>query len=316
MTDIEQAISLINQGKKVEAQSILTKVIRSNPRNVPAWFWYVKTLDSSAKRLRVLEICLKLNPGDPEVTKAVEILNAKLSKLPHKQLLAAVSSTYGWEIPFSDLVAIERSKSPIPDINIPSNADVLSYLKNSAPHRETIQHFDYKLVRTEHPHISDMIDHFLRQTEKFPQQCQYIIYGHPAVVHPESRVVFGFQKGTDIYYRLSPQTTETINIHFENVFAEAAGKKPNRADMETAPLPLERNWTKWGTYFTENLIQKCYSFNGILQNQPINLNVQDDLQKLFPTRSERLMNQVMNLLIFVLIIVALAILYYFFIRLR
>lgn len=316
MTDIEQAISLINQGKKIEAQSILTKVIRSNPHDVPAWFLYAKTLDSSVKQMQMLKTCQKLNPGDQEVTKAIKILNERFNKLPPAKLVAAASATSGWEVPFSDLEVLERSKSPIPDIHIPANADVLSYLKDSTPHRETIQHFDYRLVRTEHPHISDMIDHFLRQTEKFPQQCQYIIYGHPAVVHPESRVIFGFQKSTEIYFRLSAQTTETINKHFENVFAEAAGKEPNRKDIKSASLPLERNWTKWGSYFTENLIQKCYNFNGNLQNQPINLTVEEDLQKPFQPRSERLMNQVMNLLIFVLIIMVLAILYYIFVILR
>ena len=57
-TDLEHAKSLIDQGKIVDAQSILTPLIYSNPHDIPAWFLYVETLDSTVKRLRVLEICL------------------------------------------------------------------------------------------------------------------------------------------------------------------------------------------------------------------------------------------------------------------
>ncbi len=316
MTDIEQAKSLIDQGKTMEAQSILSRLIYSNPHDIPAWFLYAKTLDSTAKRVRVLEVCLKLNRGNPEVTKAVEVLNEKLNKLSTAKLLKALEATYGWKVPFFDLVAIERSKRPIPDIHIPANEGVLSYLQNSNPHREAIQHFDYRLVKTENPNISDVIDHFLRQAEKLPQPCEYLIYGCPAVAHPESGIIFGFHKGSDIYYRLPPLTAETINRHFEMVFAEAAGIKPGSSNVKSDSRSFEKDWTNRGSYFTPNLIQKCYDFNGNLHNKSIDLNIKEDLQKLFPTRAEKLMNRILNLLILVLVIVAGLVLYYIYTLVR
>jgi hypothetical protein len=185
-------------------------------------------------------------------------------------------------------------------------------LKKENSHRDAITHLDYRLVKTEDPGSSDITDNFLRQTEKLPQQCQYLIYGFPAAVHPESRIIFGFSKGSDIYYRLPAQTAEAINEHFENVFAEAAGTKPARNEIRSGALPFGKNWTNRGSYFTDNLIQICYSYNGNLQNQPVNLIVQDDLIILFPTRSEKITGRLMNLLIVVLIIVLAAILYFFY----
>jgi hypothetical protein len=176
MTDLEHAKSLIDQGKIMEAQSILTPLIYSNPHDIPAWFLYVETLDSTVKRLRVMEICLRQNRGDPEVTKAVEGLHERLNKLSHAKFVKAVTAVDGWKVPFSDLDAIERSKRPIPNVHIPVNEVVLSYLKNSSPSREAIVHFDRALLNnTQEPAISDSIQYFLLQAEKLPQQCEYII---------------------------------------------------------------------------------------------------------------------------------------------
>ena len=295
MTDIEQAKSLINQGKNMEAQSILSRLIYSNPHNIPAWFLYVKTLDSSVKRMHVLEICLRLNRGDPEVTKAVEVLNEKLNKLPPAKAIKAVNAVYGWKVPFSDLDAIERSKRPIPDIHIPVNEGVLSYLKNSSPYREAIVHFDRALLNnTQEPAISDSIQYFLLQAEKLPQQCEYLIYGCPAIVHPESGIIFGFQKGPEIFYRLPPVTVEAIGKHFEMVFAEAAGIKPGSNLGNSEFRAFDKHWINHGSYLTPSLLQKCYDFNGSLHNKSIDLNIKEDLKKLFPTRSEKIMNRLLR----------------------
>lgn len=312
-TDLEHAKSLIDQGKIVDAQSILTPLIYSNPHDIPAWFLYVETLDSTVKRLRVLEICLRQNRGDPEVTEAVDVLHKRLNKLSHAKFVKAVTAVDGWKVPFFDLDAIERSKGRLPDIHLPVNEDVLSHLKNSSPHREAIVHFDHALLNnTQEPAISDSIQYFLLQAEKLPQPCEYIIYGCPAVVHPESGIIFGFQKGPEIFYRLPPATVETISKHYEVVFDEAAGIKPGSSDVNSEFRTFDKYWINHGSYLTPSLIQKCYDFNGSVHNKSIDLNIKEDLQKLFPTRSEKLMNRLLNLSIFVLAIVAVAILYYIY----
>jgi hypothetical protein len=317
MTDLERAKSLIDQGKMMEAQSILTPFIYSNPHDIPAWFLYVETLDSQLKRLYVLEVCLRLNRGDPEVTKAVKDLNDKLNKLSPAKLIKAVTAEEGWKVPFWDLDAIERSKRPIPDIDLPVNEVVLSYLKNSAPSREAIVHFDRALLNnTQVPAISDSIQYFLQQAEKLPQQCEYIIYGCPAIVHPESGIIFGFQKGSEIFYRLPPATVETISKHFEMVFDEAAGIKPGSSNGNSEFRTFDKYWINHGSFLTPSLLQKCYDYNGNVHNKSIDLNMKEDLRKLFPTRSEKLMDWIIKLLILVLVIVAVAILYYIYNLLR
>ena len=75
MSDIQQAIDLIKQGQKKDAQPILETHIRANPHDIKSWFWYVETLDSAEKRIQLLEVCLKQNPGNPQVTNALEMLH-------------------------------------------------------------------------------------------------------------------------------------------------------------------------------------------------------------------------------------------------
>jgi hypothetical protein len=311
MIEIEQVKLLIDQGKMMEAQSILTPLIYSNPHDIPAWFLYVKTLDSPAKQAHVLKVCLRSNRGNPEVTKALEVLHEKLNKLPPAKLLKAVSADSGWKVPFIDLEAIERSKRPIPDIHIQVNEGVLSYLKNTSPYREAIVQFDRALLNnTQEPAISDSIQYFLLQAEKLPQQCEYVIYGCPAVVHPESGIIFGFQNGSEIFYRLPPATVETIGKHFEMVFDEEAGIRPGSSNGNSEFRTFDKHWINHGSYLTPSLLQKCYDFNKSVHNKSINLNINEDLKKLFPTRSEKITNRIINLLIFVLVIIAGAALYY------
>lgn len=74
MSSIHQAIELIKQGRKKDAQSILSELIRTNPHDVKSWFWYAETLNSAAQRIELLEACRKQNPNDPKVLKALEML--------------------------------------------------------------------------------------------------------------------------------------------------------------------------------------------------------------------------------------------------
>jgi hypothetical protein len=96
------------------------------------------------------------------------------------------------------------------------------------------------------------------------------------------------------------------------VFDEAAGIKPGSSHGNGEFRTFDKHWINHGSYLTPSLLQKCYDYNGNVHNESIDLNINEDLQKLFPTRSEKLMDRIINLLILVLVIVAAAILYYIY----
>jgi hypothetical protein len=74
MSDVNTAVTLIKNGQKDEAQAILKEIIRLEPHNIPAWFWMAETLETNADKLKVMEVCKKLNPNDPKVQKAYDML--------------------------------------------------------------------------------------------------------------------------------------------------------------------------------------------------------------------------------------------------
>jgi hypothetical protein len=76
---LQEAIALVKQGQKREARQVLEALMRANPSDVNAWFWYAETIDSLEQRIRVLEMCLKANPGHPQAEKALAVLRAQLA---------------------------------------------------------------------------------------------------------------------------------------------------------------------------------------------------------------------------------------------
>lgn len=76
---LQSAINLIKQGKKQEARGMLEGLLRHEPNEVAHWFWYAETLDTPQQRVKVLELCLKANPGNAQAAKALHILRAKIS---------------------------------------------------------------------------------------------------------------------------------------------------------------------------------------------------------------------------------------------
>lgn len=75
MADLKNAIQFIREGRKQEAQRILEPLLKADPANIQAWFWYVETYPSLEKRIQVLEMCLKMNPGNAQVLQALQTLN-------------------------------------------------------------------------------------------------------------------------------------------------------------------------------------------------------------------------------------------------
>jgi hypothetical protein len=77
MADLNSAIQFIRDGQKEEARKILEPLLRAEPANIQAWFWYVETCASLETRIQVLEACLKLNPGNFQVIQALHKLRSQ-----------------------------------------------------------------------------------------------------------------------------------------------------------------------------------------------------------------------------------------------
>lgn len=82
MASLNSAIQLIREGRKDEARHILETLLRAEPSNVQAWFWYVDTCPTHEKRIQVLEVCLKMNPGNAQVVQALQTLRGHQPSQP------------------------------------------------------------------------------------------------------------------------------------------------------------------------------------------------------------------------------------------
>lgn len=77
MSSLNNAIQLIREGRKEEARQILEPLLKAEPTNIQAWFWYVETCSTMEKRIQVLDICLKMNPGNSQVMQALQALRSQ-----------------------------------------------------------------------------------------------------------------------------------------------------------------------------------------------------------------------------------------------
>lgn len=80
--ELNNAIQLIQAGQNEQAQSILQGLIRVNQQDLEAWSWYVRSCRTPEKRLETLELCLRFNPGNAQITEAIQKLREKLTPPP------------------------------------------------------------------------------------------------------------------------------------------------------------------------------------------------------------------------------------------
>ena len=74
---LDQAIKLSRGGFKVEASQILSAILEEDPQVEAAWLWLADTFTDTENRIRVLEDCLRHNPGSRIVQKWLTTFKAK-----------------------------------------------------------------------------------------------------------------------------------------------------------------------------------------------------------------------------------------------
>ncbi|MBK9210616.1 MAG: hypothetical protein IPL71_20990 [Anaerolineales bacterium] len=115
MSNLNNAIQLIREGRKDEARRILEPLLQAEPTNISAWFWYVDTCPTLEKRIQTLELCLKRNPGNSQVTQALLTLRSQMppqiSSAPPPVQTPKPAATYYDPAPYSAAYEEEPQKS-------------------------------------------------------------------------------------------------------------------------------------------------------------------------------------------------------------
>lgn len=75
---LEQAFAKIHAGNVEEARELLELLIKEDHHTIPAWQAYAETWPKTKDKIRVWELCLRHNPGNPQAVQALALLT------PHK----------------------------------------------------------------------------------------------------------------------------------------------------------------------------------------------------------------------------------------
>lgn len=122
-------------------------------------------------------------------------------------LLLALWSRWLQPMPplFKDLPSIRL------DLSDPRNRDVLDFLRSKAQGdwavqlvelgmEESVQRRQFAAV-LQHNRLDEVEALWKEAASNLPEDCRSVVYGRPALVHPESGVIFGFLVGTAMAWR-------------------------------------------------------------------------------------------------------------------
>lgn len=73
-TSLQEAITLVREGRQAEARRILENLLRVEQANETAWLWYVECVETAGERVQALERCLRHNPGASRARAALDLL--------------------------------------------------------------------------------------------------------------------------------------------------------------------------------------------------------------------------------------------------
>jgi tetratricopeptide (TPR) repeat protein len=76
--ELTEAIRLIKAGEKEAARFVLEPFLHRNPNHVQAWLWETELFPSDGEKIRILEICLRYNPGHPQVIQALNFFKKRV----------------------------------------------------------------------------------------------------------------------------------------------------------------------------------------------------------------------------------------------
>jgi len=74
---LKQGIAALNAGRKAEARSLLTRVVRQDARNEMSWLWLSGALDTDEERRICLEQTLAINPTNIWARRGIKTLDSR-----------------------------------------------------------------------------------------------------------------------------------------------------------------------------------------------------------------------------------------------
>ncbi len=88
---LAEAIRLIKAGQKDSARALLEPFLLKHPNHIQAWMWETELFAGDQDKIKVLEVCLKQNPGHPQVLQALALFKKRQAANP--QPIAPASSS-------------------------------------------------------------------------------------------------------------------------------------------------------------------------------------------------------------------------------
>ena len=161
----------------------------------------------------------------------------------------------------------------IPNVHVPENEKLLSYLKEMHPFKEIIVPFSEKRV-SQDTVPADLIGR-LSSMAGLPENSKYVVYGREALVHPETGIIFGFISGTNVIYRLPDTLLEEVR----------EGNISNFRTAKDMGMDLESNWVS-SRSITEQLVVKCFEYYGQASGEQEVVHLNFDLDLTTPRTKE------------------------------
>lgn len=171
----------------------------------------------------------------------------------------------------------DRPNNAAPNVHIPENKKVLSYLKELHPFHEIIVPFSPKSVSREIT-PADFIGRFAAMSS-LPANSKYVVYGLEALVHPDTGIIFGFITGTNVIYRFPEHLLDEARREDNNNFRVVREMSENGMDG------LENNWVS-SPSITEPIVRKCFEHYGSVAEEPKELRLDSGGKVSMPSTSE------------------------------